>query len=206
MIDELIAKHVGYAHAIAAELAGKYPPNITRADLEGAAEYGLVQAAHSYDPSRNISFTTFAYYRVRGAIIDEVRKSCRASNLGTMNGEFYLEDEKGQLDIAGGVILSRDAEAGNFSSAGIYPRLDVAVDLESVPDTRECPSCEFIRKEGSEILLKAISQLPSRHRFILQSYYYDEMSMVDISRELHLSKSRISRIHAQALAMVRSIL
>src|SRR5215469_3777051 len=80
-MNELIEIHIGYAHSIAAELAGKYPPNITRADLERAAEFGLVQAAQSYDPSRSVSFTTFAYYRVRGAIFDEVRKSWHASHL-----------------------------------------------------------------------------------------------------------------------------
>ena len=80
-MNELIESHIGYAHAIAAELAGKYPPNITRADLERAAEFGLVQAAQSYDPSRSVSFATFAYYRVRGAIFDEVRKSWHASHL-----------------------------------------------------------------------------------------------------------------------------
>jgi RNA polymerase sigma factor for flagellar operon FliA len=65
-MNELIESHLGYAHAIAADLAGRYPPNI--ADLESAAELGLVQAARSYDPSRAVSFATFAYYRIRGAI------------------------------------------------------------------------------------------------------------------------------------------
>jgi RNA polymerase sigma factor for flagellar operon FliA len=204
MDEQLICSHIHYAHAIAAELASKYYPNIARADLVGAAELGLVQAARSYDPSRRASFATFAYYRVRGAILDEVRKSWRASNLGSQNDAVVLtsaEQCHDARDVACGFL-----ENSTFSMANGYVTSLAGSILDSIPDPKESPASEFLRKEESRIVFDAIRDLPNRHRFVLQAHYYDDLSLVSISRKLKLSKSRVSRIHAQALSMVRKML
>jgi RNA polymerase sigma factor for flagellar operon FliA len=72
-IAEQIRTHLPYAHAIAAEIARKLPP-LERIDIEGAAELGLVEAANTFDPLRGVQFKTFAYYRIKGAVYDGLRK------------------------------------------------------------------------------------------------------------------------------------
>lgn len=206
-MNELIESHLGYAHAIAAELVGKYPPNITRADLEGAAEFGLVQAARSYDPSRSVSFATFAYYRVRGAIFDEVRKSWQASHLKG-SSEKSMSDELAETGSRGDPHESwvESETYGYFTENTSIVSLDSShAERVSVAST-ESPANQILRKEESEAIQDAIQQLPKRHRFVLWAHYYEDLSLVSIGRKLNLSKSWVSRIHAQALTMVRRIL
>jgi len=71
--DRLIETYRSYSHAISAEVLRKYP-SVDRDDIIGAAELGLVEAANNFDPSRGVLFKTFAYYRIRGAIYDSLRK------------------------------------------------------------------------------------------------------------------------------------
>jgi RNA polymerase sigma factor for flagellar operon FliA len=203
-MNELIESHLGYAHAIAAELAGKYPPNITRGDLESAAELGLVQAARSYDPSRSVSFATFAYYRIRGAIFDEVRKSWQAAHFKG-DASDYMAEESAQSAPQQGEPYGELHEAASSSACNCLISLDT-VGPERVPTTTESPACQMLKKEEAEAIKRALRQLPKRHQFVLQAYYYEDHSLVSIGRQLNLSKSWVSRIHAQALSMVRNIL
>src|SRR5258708_2989430 len=71
----LIESHLSYAHAIAAEIVKTLPNHVERGDLQAAAELGLTEAAHSYDHRPGVQFKTFAYYRIRGAVYDAVRKA-----------------------------------------------------------------------------------------------------------------------------------
>jgi len=196
MIDELIESNLGYAHAIAAELAGKYPPNITRSDLKGAAEFGLVQAAHSYDPSRNVSFVTFAYYRIRGAIVDEVRKSWQTSHL-KVEGDGLISE----VPATGGLYPEEHA----FQDGALLALWDGVVEKRLEAAT-ESPASWVLRKEESAAIRKAIQRLPKRHRFVLWSHYYEDLSLASLGAQLNLSRSSVSRIHSQALIMISNVL
>ena len=72
--DKLIEAHISISHAIAAEVIRKLPPDLERKDIQGSAELGLVEAANSFDRTRGVQFKTFAYYRIKGAIYDGLRK------------------------------------------------------------------------------------------------------------------------------------
>src|ERR1700733_12128212 len=73
-IARLTEVNLSYAHAIAAEVSRKLPPLLERKDVQGWAALGLVEAANSFDPNRGVQFKTFAYYRIKGAIYDGLRK------------------------------------------------------------------------------------------------------------------------------------
>src|SRR5215471_5759360 len=73
-VDQLIHAYRSYAHAIASDMLVKLPPHIDRGDIVGAAELGLVEAARAFDPTRGVLFKTFAFYRIRGAVYDCLRK------------------------------------------------------------------------------------------------------------------------------------
>lgn len=200
MTNNLIESHLGYAHAMVADFAGKYPPNVTRGDLNGAAELGLVQAAHSFDPARGVSFTTFAYFRIRGAIFDEIRKLWQSSCL-SVSEQGGRESE--QNDDASPMQDGNQADTPDHSASHARAHSSYSGDPETLPDPGESPAGHVLRQEQCECIRKALHQLPPRHRFVLQAYYYDGVSMVHIGRQLNLSKSWVSRIHAQALSMVR---
>jgi RNA polymerase sigma factor for flagellar operon FliA len=206
-MNELIESHIGFAHAIAAELAGKYPPNITRADLEGAAELGLVLAARNYDPSRSVSFATFAYYRVRGAIFDEVRKAWQASHPKSGSNTAAPDNFADAVPHQEAQTSWEGFEDSTFPSLGSTSFISLGSNhSERLAATTESPANQVLRREESEAIQEALKKLPKRHRFVLRAYYYEELSLVSIGRQLNLSKSWVSRIHAQALAMVRKIL
>jgi RNA polymerase sigma factor for flagellar operon FliA len=206
MMKELIESHLGYAHAIAADLAGKYPPNITRADLEGAAEFGLVQAARSYDPSKCVSFSTFAYYRIRGAIFDEVRKSWRSSHLKDGSDKSVPGEFAETSPLRETYPSWEESENYTSSSGGTYLISLDSSHAERVAAATESPASRVLREEEAESIQAAMRQLPKRYRFVLHAHYYEDLSLVSIGRRLNLSKSWVSRIHAQALVMVRKIL
>src|SRR3981081_292827 len=71
----LIESHLSYANAIAAEILKTLPSHVEKADLQAAAELGLTEAANSYDHRPGVQFKTFAYYRIRGAVYDAIRKA-----------------------------------------------------------------------------------------------------------------------------------
>src|SRR5262249_49402697 len=90
--NRLIEAYRSYAHAISAEVLKKVPPSVDRDDVIGAAELGLVEAAQNFDPLRGVLFKTFAYYRIRGAIYDALRR------MGWLKGDATLRFEAGAND------------------------------------------------------------------------------------------------------------
>ncbi|HEX4167448.1 MAG TPA: sigma-70 family RNA polymerase sigma factor [Bryobacteraceae bacterium] len=205
-MDELIEKHIGYAHAIAGTLLSRYPSNVTQADLESAAEFGLVQAARAFDPERGISFTTFAYYRIRGAIFDEIRQLCRASSFEAAANDYLGE----QLTASRPAV---DAEAGYQELQGITSHLvsSYLLSLDSLtgvhaPETEMSPISQVLHREEAETVRRALDQIPERYRTVLYAYYYQELSFESIGRRLHLSRSWVSRLHAKALSMLHGSL
>src|SRR5882724_3392753 len=87
--NRLIEAYRSYSHAISAEILKKLPSSVDRDDVIGAAELGLVEAAQNFDPTRGVLFKTFAYYRIRGAIYDSLRK------VGRLKGEPRVRFEAG---------------------------------------------------------------------------------------------------------------
>ncbi len=204
-MDELIESHLGYARAIAANLLRKYPPCVTLDDLEGAAELGLVQAARNYDPAKCVSFSTFAFYRVHGAIFDEVRKSWRAAHI-TNSSQNRIARRIRKPESAGEPIENeRDSENIDPVQDTFMISLD-SMSAKQVECIAESPANAVLRKEKSEVLRAALKLLPQRQRLVLQAHYFEDVSLVSIGRQLNLSKSWVSRLHAQALEMLREIL
>ena len=74
-VDRLVVEHRSYAHALASDILKKLPPHVERVELQSAAELGLVEAATVFDARLGVQFKTFAYYRIRGAIYDAIRKA-----------------------------------------------------------------------------------------------------------------------------------
>jgi RNA polymerase sigma factor for flagellar operon FliA len=204
-MDALIEDHIGYAHAIAADLVSKYPSNVTRSDLKSAAEFGLVQAARAYDPTKGISFTTFAYYRIRGAILDEVRQLCRAARFEAVANEFMTE-QVSNTSSKGELATHKELQGLTSQLMAQYLLSLDSAHLERVPDRTKSPADQVLSKESSDAVRWALAQLAERYRVVLQAYYYEELSLESIGRRMNLSKSWVSRIHGKALSSLREML
>jgi RNA polymerase sigma factor for flagellar operon FliA len=121
-VQRLIESYQDYAHAIAAEVSRKLPSQLDRRELEGAADLGLVEAAQAFDPSRGVLFKTFAYYRIRGAVYDALRKmgwfskSLYQQYKFEMAANEYLKDHSESTPAAGDVEAEYE-EIKNFTGS-----------------------------------------------------------------------------------------
>ena len=200
LMTSLIESHISYAHAVAAELLARFPAHIDRQDVRAAAEYGLVQAANAYDAAKGVAFTTFAYYRIRGAVFDLLRETVRVSRFEEAANEYMMDYTAGASggapsyaevkDVAAGIVASyflsqRDAPPGPIAQSGQAP-------LESL-----------LRREQQQGIREALATLPEKNRRVLEAYYFEDLTLEEIGKRLGLSKSWVSRMHAKGLEMLR---
>ncbi|MCB0361349.1 MAG: FliA/WhiG family RNA polymerase sigma factor [Bdellovibrionales bacterium] len=224
--DKLIMEYAPLIKFIAQKIAIRLPSNIELDDLISSGVIGLMDAMEKYDPSRDNKFKTYAEFRIRGSILDELRaqdwvpRSVRdkakmldrtlvqmeaelgrsatdeevAENLGMTLEEFY--DLVNQVRPVS--ILSID-DAATFSN----------VDKKSILNLLEgCrlnnPFNQLNLKSVKEVVTKAIEDLPERQRLVLSLYYYEDLNLKEIGRILRVTESRVSQLHAQAIARLRA--
>jgi len=213
VVARLIETNRRYAHAIAAEVSRKLPPELDRRDVEGWAELGLVEAANSFDRTRGVQFTTFAHYRIKGAIYDGLRK------MGWYPKGQY---RRMRFEMAANEYL-KDASAEPRRSASPSEQLQDLRDLtgnlmscymlsleamEREPaDASQLSAEEAIaRDEQKKSLNQSLANLPKINREILEHCYFKELTFEEIGRKLGMSKSWVCRLHAKSLEMLRKLL
>ena len=211
--DRLIESHRSYAHALAAEVMRKLPPQVELDDVRGAAELGLVEAASAFDPARGVQFKTFAYYRIRGAIYDNLRK------MGWLPRDLYKKvkaesaaDEymKDALDTPPQPVTA-DAAWQELADITTTVATCFVLSLESMTGEIEDPAAGSVEEQVADreqrgLVREAVRQLPDKNRQIMESYYFQEKTLDQIGAELGLSKSWVCRMHAKSLDLLRGIL
>lgn len=210
--SNLIESHRSYAHAIAAEVLKKLPPHAERDELQAAAELGLVEAAGSFDSSRGVQFKTFAYYRIRGAVYDAIRKATWLSKTEYDKVRFEAAANSYMSDYADGEA-STGTPAQELAEVGrITDSLSVcylmSLEAEGAP-TPEDPSAgaedELLDRERTEMVRAAIAQLPEKNRAVIEGYYLKGETLEEAGKKLGLSKSWTSRVHAKSIEMLRKL-
>ncbi len=204
-------------------------PVISKEDLVSVGVIGLIEAYHRYDPSKNVTFRTYAEFRVKGAMVDEIRKlDIIPRSVKNKINEF--EEKIRSLNIQLGRMPEDEeiAESMNLSLEEYYKFLEsikgiTFIDIESfkqkMPELEEDDIFEFIAgdkkedpyeiyvlKELQEKLEKALEYLSEKERIILALYYYEGLTMKEIAKILDYTESRISQIHSQAILKLRSLL
>lgn len=197
MMTNLIESNISYAHAVAAELLARFPAHVDRQEVRAAAEYGLVQAAKAYDPSKGVAFTTFAYYRIRGAVFDLLRETVKISRFEEAANEYMI-------DYSEGACVPSYAEVKNVA-AGIVASYFLSVHNPSSEPARsdEPPLDTLLRQEQQKGIREALRMLPEKNRRVLEAYYFEDLTLDEIGKRLGLSKSWVSRMHAKGLEMLR---
>ncbi len=200
---DLIESHIPYAHAIAAELLCRFPTRIERREVEAAAEYGLVQAANAYDAARGVAFTTFAYYRIRGAVFDLLRETTRVARFEEAANEYMADYSNAESSATSSYEdvknLATDIVASYFLSLE-------SMSEEPQAEGAEAPINALLRREQESMVKQALRNLPEKNRQVLQAYYYENLTLDEIGKRLGLSKSWVSRMHAKGLELLRPAL
>ena len=211
--EKLIETHRSYAHAIAAEIARRLPAHIDRAEIQAAAELGLVEAAAPFDPSRGVLFKTFAYYRIRGAVYDCLHKMAWLSRSQYQAYRFeraaneFLKDYAIESPRAGTPADEyQDLKNVAGSLASCYLLSLDATQLDLAEDAGRSPERQTLSKEEKARLRTALAELPEKNRRVLESYYFEELSLEETGARLGLSKSWVSRLHAKSIEMIRQVL
>ena len=207
--DELILEHLPLVRHILGKLAAQLPPGVDVENLESAGVLGLVEAANNFDPERGNQFNTYAYQRVRGAILDELRRNCplpqqmleRVTLLRRVHKELPQPVTVEALAAATG--LSADEVADCLAAVRMTRMLSLDKAADTVgtrlDDRQERPDTQAERAELSGLLGQAIEALPERDRLIVTLYYKEDLRLKEIGQLLELSESRVSRLLSAAL-------
>lgn len=204
--DQLITDHLKDVRHILGRLIVTLPEHVDRENLEAAGVLGLVEAAHKFDSSHNVEFGAFAYHRIRGAILDELRRNCP---LPQQMLEKWAHIRRVLAEPEGPVSMESLAARSGLSESEVEECFD-AIRLarpeswqeEFVPVAMD-DSTPVDDKDRSEQLVQAIEQLDDRLRAIIGMYYNDHLRLKEIGQVMNLSESRVSRLLQQALVQLR---
>jgi RNA polymerase sigma factor for flagellar operon FliA len=209
--------HVGLVKRVALHLKGRLPNFMELDELIQVGMIGLIEAKSSFDASKGVEFEIFAKNRVRGAILDQVRKlsylprsaivSIREHNEATALLTGQLGREASQSELA--EFMGKDIES--FQKERVHAHRFQTVSLETqLPDTVDMPAGESDNPEAQiaqeqfmETLMASIEALPERERTVVSLYYVEEMNLKEIGAVLDVSESRISQILSSSVKKLR---
>jgi RNA polymerase sigma factor for flagellar operon FliA len=221
--QELVLKHADLVKRIAYHLVSRMPPNVEVDDLIQSGMIGLLDAAKHYSATKGANFETYAGIRIRGAMLDEVRKSDWTPrsvhrNMREMADVVRkIENTKGHdaspTDIAEGLGVSIDdyhklvqdaASCRLFSFDQMGSSEDESSPADHARDEGPGPLDDMEDAGFRGALATGISGLPEREKLVLSLYYDEEMNLREIGEVLEVSESRVCQIHGQALVRLRS--
>lgn len=217
----LVEQHAPLVKRIAHHLLARLPSTVQLNDLIQSGMVGLLEASQKFDASKGASFETFAGIRVRGAMLDDVRKDDWAPRSVHRNSRRVSEAIKkveartgrdaSDQDVAAelGIPLNeyysylQDSAGTRLFSFDEVTENDESA-LKVISSTSSTPQDEVQQQAFKDNLAQAISTLPERERLVLALYYQEELNLKEIGSVLGVSESRVSQIHSQAALRLRT--
>ena len=224
--NQILTHSIPLVKSIVSKIKSPQTPLWDREDLVNIGTIGLLQALESYSPDKDVQFNTFAYYRIRGSIIDYLRSADELSRtnrsrygavqqaindlqqrLGRAPHDFEVATEIGMnikdyykllTSVQQRVALSLDMDFSSDSDHSLLNRIE--------NNNIELPDQGILNHENSQQLKNAIQKLSERERIILALYYYEEYTLREIAETLSLSEARISQIIGKLLLTLKSSL
>jgi RNA polymerase sigma factor for flagellar operon FliA len=220
--NALIEQYTCYVHRVVRIMINKMQlPSSQYQEFVSAGYLGLVEAAERYDPANGVSFKNFAFLRIRGAIIDDIRRASHVSGrvykmtraLWSAN-ELAMEALQEQAQDYGKCGESREMRLGtlidHLARGGVAFRLsmeDVEEEVGEIEDNVAPPDLRIDKEREILQLRRMIKHLPDRERRIIYDYYFGEKTLAEIARDQgEVSKSWISRLHSKAIERLRAML
>ncbi len=222
--DQLITEYLPYVKRIVHRIAVHLPSTIDIDDLMNVGVIGLIQAVDRYDPKRDNKFMTYAVFRIKGAVLSELRsrdflsRSNRRKIRDLENTYLKLEQKLGRevedMEVAQELGISveqvyRTKQMSNISFISFeelgYSSRDEKEKLMSYLVNNEDDALTLTRlKEIREAVARAIEQLPEKERLVISLYYLEELTMKETGKVLNITESRVSQIHSQAVRRLRA--
>jgi RNA polymerase sigma factor for flagellar operon FliA len=224
--EKVLLEHLPIVRFLARRIHERLPQHVDIEDLISAGVVGLMDAFAKFDPAKKVQFRSYAQFRIRGAILDslrtldwsprELRRKGRAveeairvltARLGRAPGEHEVAAEMG-LELDDYQQLLGDLKGLEIGTLHVEHSEDSGEEeLAYVPGRpEEDPLFRCLRGELEEHLTAAITRLPERERLVMTLYYYEEMTMREIGLALGVVESRVSQVHASAVAHLRAAL
>jgi RNA polymerase sigma factor FliA len=222
---ERIAAGLPFVESLARRVAASMPHSIELGDLVQDGMLGLIDAACRFDEARGIKFETFAERRVRGAMIDALRRDAWPRGVRRQRRELEAAREELRRELGAEPTLadlaarigSDEARLGRTIlristiestsplSAGENPVM-TSLPAALVPSEPQSPDKAFEEREVRDRIRAAIASLPPRERKVVAMYYYSEATMKQIGAEIGVNESRVSQLHARAIQRLRKTL
>ncbi len=226
--DHLVLEHTSLIRYIVNRIAVRLPSHIDLDDLHNTGVIGLMDAIEKYDPDKNCKFKTYAEFRIKGAILDQLRsldwvprsvrqKSRRLERaygeveqrLGRSASEEEVADSLGlQLDkfhellnqVRGISLVNLEEIRGTNSDGDRTGNFaDIVEDVHS-----ENPFASLKLNEMKHVVADTIGTLPEKERLVVSLYYYEDLNMKEIGGILGITESRVCQIHTKAMLRLRS--
>src|SRR5580693_4184593 len=223
--QDRVAASLPFVESLARRMASTMPHSIDVGDLVQDGVLGLIDAAHRFDADRGIKFETFAERRVRGAMIDALRRDAWPRGVRRQRRELdaareTLRRELGHEPSMAGLAahvgtdekrLSRTIVRINTIEATSPLATGEHMDESSLPTVLvlsepDSPDMAYEKSETRERVRTAIQSLPWRERKVIGLYYYGEVTMKQIGAEIGVNESRVSQLHARAIRRMREAL
>jgi RNA polymerase sigma factor for flagellar operon FliA len=225
---ELIQQYLPLVKTVVGRIAMTLPEHVDMEDLCSAGTVGLLNAVRNFDAGNGASFETYARIRIRGAVLDELRRMDWAprpmrekarrvqetmQRLEQAKGALPAEEEMAQAlnlsmaeyqrlldEIKPAVFVCLDAAAGSDSEEEVDK-------YESIADaSQENPVDGASRRELTRLIIERLQQLPEIQRKVLALYYFEDLRLREIAEAFGLTESRICQIHAQAILAIKTYL
>lgn len=219
--SELMLKHAPLVKRIAHHVMGRMPASVQIEDLIQAGIVGLLEATKNFDPTKGASFETFAGIRIRGAMIDEVRRgdwvprsvhrnarriSEAMSAIENRTGREAQDKEIADLlevDIEQYYSMLQDSSSSRLFSYEELTNNEEGVN-DFLPSADDSPQDQVLHDMLRDAIAKEIGHLPEREAQVLALYYDEELNLKEIGLILGVSESRVSQIHSQATLRLRA--
>ncbi len=211
--DELVERYRPYVYSIAKQVSNTFPVRIDFEELVGYGMIGLLEAAERYDPRRKVSFVTFSYYRIKGAIFDGLRQMgilTRTPNDAWVRRESVLNDlvqtaSDDEVDNPTTNVNDEIHTVEKFVDS-LIPAYLLSLSEENAPDvadSRELPNVSVEFRETIELVRETVRELPEKEREIIESLYFKHISTTELAKKMGVNKSWVSRLHSKAVNRLR---
>ena len=222
--EETITEYLPFVKQIVNRIAGHLPSHVDTEDLLHAGIIGLIQAVDRYDPDRKNSLKTYASFRIKGAVLSELRsrdylsrtsrRQIRELEKAYMKLEMQNEGNVDATAVAEKIGVSMDEyhqirSTANMRFVSIDEIEGVSKDdkekyVRSVMNQNKADALNSIKvKELRNAIAESINELPENEKIVLSLYYIDELTMKEIGHVLDLTESRVSQIHSKAIIHLR---
>lgn len=223
---KMIQDNLYLVDILVGRMVTQVPSFMNRDDMKSAGMMGLLDAANKFDPSKNILFKTFAEHRIRGSILDEMRKldwfsrslRDKHNRIGKTIAslEFKLGRDPEEHEVAQAMDLTLEqyqkllSEVSHLGCVSLNETLDHSDEgrsfLDSLTEKNKgmMPGNRLEAAELTKTIASVLEQLSEKERLVISLYYYEELTQKEIAEVLTLSEGRVSQLHSQALIKLKT--